>query len=121
MNVKRLLRECRKQSGYAHGHKWEPGMDFEKSSPNFPFKPGYVSVEGLPHNGRGDQWGGDLGDWEDALSEAKPGTTLDFYVSRMDFGEVEELETNFDIWIVSETEAWCQDCGGKPFKVTVPE
>jgi hypothetical protein len=108
--VIKLLRECRKKSGYAHGHKWEPGMDFnEQENTNHPFKP-----HSTP---RADKWGGDLGSWQDALVHGRVGHSFDFYITSL--GPSGELETNFYVDIINEREAHCQDCGGKPFQVVI--
>jgi hypothetical protein len=84
-------------------------MDYDRqgNAGNYPFK---------PHGPRADQWGGDLGDWDDALAKAKVGSYLEFWITGSREGE---LVTNFYIQIISETQAECKDCGGKGFMVTL--
>ena len=75
---------------------------------NYPFK---------PEGPQADRWGGDIGDWADMLKGVRVGVTFDVYLTSR--GESGELESNFYIKIVSATEAICQDCGGKPFTVSI--
>ncbi len=82
-------------------------MDYDKenNAANYPFK---------PEGPQADRWGGDLGCWDDILADAFVGVTLDVYISNR-----EELETNYSIKIISETQAECKDCCGRPYLVTI--
>lgn len=118
-NVKVLLRAVRRASGYDHFHIWEPATDYDKTNSNYPFKPQFFGSSARLPEGmdpalleefttRADNWDGGLSDWAHALKEGRVGHVFDFYVTRVN----DELVTNIEVWIKSETEAVWSDCGG---------
>lgn len=120
MSASKLLKAVRRASGYSHFHVWEPATDFDKANANAPFKyqTGFESVggpSGEEVNRRADRWDGGLSDWDDALKRARVGHVIDFYVTKVG----DELVTNIEVWINSDTHAFWRDCGGAMKEVTL--
>lgn len=121
-SIQKLLRAVRKASGYAHFHEWEAATDYGDDNPNKPFKPQSFPFKavggptGKIYEDLADNWDGGMTDWEGTLKNAKVGMTIDFYITKIG----DELVTNIEVWIKSETEIYWSEVGGKVHFISLP-